>query len=368
MLSHDELGRLTRTLQDRKILSIYLDVATRDPAQKRAWRTQLDDAIRRLRDGTTSSADKERAAFDRAVALLDARLASTSAGGGARTWVGFACGKEVHHTEALPVRMPTVVAWGQGPRIAPYLSALRQQRPVILAEVNAEGARLYRYAEGSLEHLEHLRAHVTVEQQHHMGSMPRRGFHTGTRGSTGTDAAQRELREGTRRMLRELAQRLTVLAGDDVWIVIGGTPLPAKAARTALPHALMHRALIIPEMHIWASDAQIRECAESGAAALQDAADLAAVSAAVRQSGTGRGRGVVGPEATLRALDAGAVEKLYVSERFIEQSPETGDDAVRSALTHGARPELVHGAAADRLDRFAEGMAARLRYPASVTA
>ena len=29
MLSHDELGRLTRTLRDRKILRIYLDAALR---------------------------------------------------------------------------------------------------------------------------------------------------------------------------------------------------------------------------------------------------------------------------------------------------------------------------------------------------
>ena len=365
MLSHEQLGRLTRTLHDRKILSIYLDVAARDPAQKRAWRTQLDDSIRRIRDGTPASPDKERTAFDHAVALLDAQIASAST---ARSWVGFACGKEVHHSESLPVRTPSVVAWDTGPRVAPYLTALRQCRPVILAEVNAEGARLYRYDAGNLEKLEQLRAHVTVEPQHHMGSMPRRGFHTGTRGSTGTDAAQRELREGTRRMLRELSQRLTTLAGADGWIIIGGTPLPAKAARAALPKALTSRSLIVPEMHIWASDAQIRECAESGATALQDAHDLAAVSYAVRQAGAGRGRGVVGPEATLRALETGAVERLYLSERFIEMSPETGDEAVRSALDHGASPEVVDGAAATRLDRFAEGMAARLRYPSTTIA
>jgi len=365
MLNHEELGRLTRTLRDKKILSVYLDTAARDPAQKRAWRTQLGDEIRRIRDGTPSSPNGERAAFDRAVAQLEEARETAV---GARTWVGFACGDKVHHSEALPVRTPNVVAWGLGPRVAPYLTALRQRRPVVLAEVNAEGARLYRYVEGNLERLEHLRAHVTIEPQHHMGSMPRRGFHTGTRGSTGTDAAQRELREGTRRMLRELAQRLTLLAGDHAWIIIGGTPLPAKAARAALPKALTSRSLIIPEMHIWASDAQIRECAESGATALQDAHDLAAVSYAVRQAGTGRGRGVTGPEATLRALDTGAVEKLYLSEKFVEMSPETGDDAVRSALEHGALPEMVRGAAATRLDRFAEGMAARLRYPAVVTA
>ena len=365
MLNHEELGRLTRTLRDRKILSIYLDTAARDPAQKHAWRTQLDDEIRRLRDGNSPAPAGDRSAFDRAVRLLAGARESAAC---SRTWVGFACADEVHHSEALPVRTPTLVAWGMGPRIAPYLAALRQRHPVILAEVNAEGARLYRYAEGTLERLEQLRAHVVIEAQHHMGSMPRRGFHTGTRGSTGTDAAQRELREGTRRMLRELAQRLTILAGADAWIIIGGTPLPARAARAALPKSLTTRALIIPEMHIWASDAQIRECAESGATALQDARDLAAVSYAVRQSETGRGRGVAGPEATLRALDIGAVEKLYLSERFVELSPETGDDAVRSALEHGALPEMVHGAAANRLDHFAEGMAARLRYPATATA
>lgn len=365
MLNHEELGRLTRTLRDRKVLSIYLDLAARDPALKRAWRTQLDDSIRRIRDATPPPPDKERVALDRAAALLDAQLESVSA---ARSWVGFACGDEVHHSETLPVRTPNVVAWGSGPRVAPYIGALRQCGPVVLAEVNAEGARLYRYDAGKLEQLEHLRAHVTIEQQRHMGSMPRRGFHTGTRGATGTDAAQRELREGTRRMLRELAQRLTVLAGADGWIIIGGTPLPAKAARAALPKALAGRALVVPEMHIWASEARIRECAETGAAALQDAQDLDAVSYAIRQADAGRGRGVAGPEATLRALETGAVERLYLSERFIEMSPETGDDAVRSALEHGASPEVIHGVAGIRLDRFAEGMAARLRYPSITTA
>ena len=365
MLSHEELCQLTRTLRDRKVLSVYVDLAARDPALKRAWRTQLDDAIRRIREATPPSPDQERAALDRAVALLQSQLETVAA---ARSWVAFACEDELHHSEALPLRTPNAVAWGKGPRVAPYLAALRHCRPVVLAEVNAEGARIYRYHEGALEQLEHLRAHVTVEPQHHMGSVPRRGFHIGTRGATGTDAAQRELREGTRRMLRELANRLTLLAGADGWIIIGGTPLPAKAARAALPKTLACRARIVPEMHIWASDAEIRECAETGAAALQDAQDLEAVSYAIRQADAGRGRGITGPEATLRAIERGAVERLYVSERFLEISPETADDAVRSALEHGASPEVVEGVAGVRLDRFAEGMAARLRYPSTTTA
>ena len=45
--------------------------------------------------------------------------------------------------------------------------------------------------------------------------------------SAGFAGAQRELREGTRRLLRELTQRLKILGGADGWIIVGGTPLNA---------------------------------------------------------------------------------------------------------------------------------------------
>jgi stalled ribosome rescue protein Dom34 len=232
---------------------------------------------------------------------------------------------------------------------------------VILAEVNAEGARLYRYAEGALETLEHLRAHVVTDSHDHMGSMPRQGFHTGTRGATGTDAAQRELRSGTRKMLHELARRLVTLAGAESWVVVGGTPVPAKAALSALPEALAPRTLLMPAMHIWASEAQIRDAAERGAAALQEAHDLVSVSAAIERAAQA-GRGATGIDATLGALSSGAVDDLYLSDQLLERSPGEAEAAVRAALGHGARPQVVGGDAADLLNEMAHGIAARLRY------
>ena len=362
------LARVSRSLRDATVLSVYLDLTARDPAQRHAWRTQLDDSLRRLRDRIPPSArqHEERAALARAVGHLEARLGATSAGNGARAWVAFATEDEVRYAEALPVHTPMTVEWGRGPRVSPYLRILRQRRTVILAEVNAEGARLYRYFGGTLESLEHLRSHVTLEPHYHMGSMPRQGFHTGTRGSTGTDAVQRQLRAGTQRMLRELAHRLAVLAGDDGWIVIGGTPLPAKAARAALPEGLAGRTLVMSEMHIWASEARIRDCAENGAYALQNERDLADVSATVGGQVSEARRRVIGPEAALRALEAGAVETLYLTERFLDQSPEDAEGAVRSALAHGAQPEVVRGDGADLLDQSAHGVAARLRYVSEI--
>ncbi|HET7459218.1 MAG TPA: hypothetical protein VFJ74_16330 [Gemmatimonadaceae bacterium] len=366
MLTQDDLARLAQSLSGARVLSVYVDLTARDPAQKQAWRTRLDDGLRRIRDGIAADRQDERAALSRAVDHMEARLASDLDAGGARSWVAFATERQVHHAETLPVHAPGVVAWGEGPRVAPYLRLLRARRAVILAEVNAEGARLYRYFDGNLESLEHLRAHVATDSHDHMGSMPRQGFHTGTRGATGTDAAQRELRAGTRRMLHELARRLVTLAGADSWIVIGGTPVPAKAALAALPDALASRTLLTPALHVWASEAQIRDAAARGAAALEDAHDLASVSAAVERAARA-GRGATGIDATLGALATGAVEDLYVSDRFLERSPREAEDAVRAALGHGARPRIVCGDAAGLLNDTAQGIAARLRYTSVVS-
>jgi hypothetical protein len=362
MLTQDDLARLGQSLRDETVLSVYVDLTARDPAQKHAWRTRLDDELRRIRDGVAAAdGHDERAALSRAVGLVEARLASDLEAGGARSWVAFATERQVHHAESLSVHMPTIVAWGDGPRVAPYLRVLRGRRTVVLAEVNAEGARLYRYSEGALETLEHLRAHVVTDSHDHMGSMPRQGFHTGTRGATGTDAAQRELRSGTRKMLHELARRLVTLAGAESWVVIGGTPMPARAALSALPEALAPRTLLTPSLHIWASEAEIRDAAERGAAALQEAHDLVAVSAAIERAAQA-GRGATGIDATLGALSSGAVDDLYLSDRLLERSPGEAEDAVRAALRHGARPQVVRGDAADLLNEMAHGIAARLRY------
>ena len=360
MLTNDELARLARSLRDRPVLSVYLDVAPRDPARRRVWRTELDDTLRRIRDDVPAERRAERRALASAARLLGERLAAGPVGNGARAWVAFASDDGVRHAEALPVHARTSVAWRTGPQLSPYLRVARQGRPVVLAEVNGESARLYRYANGALDRLDELRTHAPAEPHYHMGSMPRQGFHTGTRGATGTDAQQRELRAGTQRMLHELAHRLGALAGDDEWIVIGGTPQRARAARAALPEALLKRTLVMPEMHVRSSDARLRDCAERGAAALQDERDLAAVSALLGRGGGSRR--AVGCTATLRALDSGAVERVYVSERFLDHSTDECEETVRGALEHGAGAQVVLGQAADLLDREAQGVVARLRF------
>ena len=62
---------------------------------------------------------------------------------------------------------------------------------------------------------------------------------------------------------------------------------------------------------------------------------------------------------TLRAY---AVDLLLVTPRFIDGHEREAEDLVRAAIDSGAEVEVPSGETADRLDRAASGIAARLRF------
>ena len=49
MLNLDRLSQLHRSLRDEPVLSVYLNIDQHDPAQRSAWRTQLDNMLTGLR-------------------------------------------------------------------------------------------------------------------------------------------------------------------------------------------------------------------------------------------------------------------------------------------------------------------------------
>lgn len=361
MLTYAELVELERSLRGERVLSVYVDGSAPDPAAKHAWRRVLDDAVRGIGRGLAGAPHDEREAFRRAASLLEAELAATSGALGAPGWAAFITAEGVRTAGPLPTHIPSLVRWERGARVAPYVRALEQQRPVVVAVVDTREARLYRYREGALEALDTLRAHAAVGPFDHMGDVPREHFHTGTRGSTGTDAAERELRVGTERMLAELAGRLTVLGGDDAWIVLGGTPQAAKAALATLPGAAAARATVLPSLGVWASEAEIRRLAAEGATVLREAREGAMLADLLERKGA-RGNGAVGASAVLHALDAGAVQELLLSTQFLERHAADAELAVRAALGQRSSVEVAGGAAAERLDREAGGIVARLRF------
>lgn len=360
MLIFPALVSLSHALRDEHVLSVYIDGTARDPAARHVWRVKLDHSLKDLRTWLAESSAEERGQFEHCVALLDEQLARLPGAVGAPGWAAFITSAGVREAASLPVPMPTLAVWSTGMCIAPYIRVLKQSRPVVLVVADARKAKLYSYRAGALTPSGTVRAHVTLGPPLHMGDVPRLGFHSGVRGSPGSEAAQRALLEGTQRMLSEVSRRAADLAGADGWILIGGIPqVSAHAARTIGPLA-PGRVLQLESLDVHASAAEISAAAQRGASTLRDEADRRRIAEIIR-NGEPDDVGSLGPDATRHALEQLRVRELYLTPRYVEDHTAEAEDAVRAALDQGASVEQVSRAVAARLDEYG-GVAARLRF------
>ena len=148
MLTLLELVQLERAYRTGKALTVYLDGRSPDPAQRTAWRRALNHALAEVRDTLHEAPHAEREAFARCVEAMEESLAEHEGALRTRGWVGFFPEEGVVHTEALPVDVPLIVAWGDGIRVAPYIRALKQHQPAVVALVGSRRARIQRFGHG----------------------------------------------------------------------------------------------------------------------------------------------------------------------------------------------------------------------------
>lgn len=362
MLSQQQLRALLQELADEPVLSVYIDGTSGDPGNPASWRLVLANALRELRASGASDSPAERAERERCVALLEERLVALREVPPVPGWVAFITADGVRHAAWLPARTPTRVTWATGPRVAPYVRALKEHRPVIAAIVSTRQGRLYRYERGRLVHLASVPVQVQARSRAtRPGAAAHHAHGPGARGQTGADAARRVLDEELARMVRAVAERIVREAGGDGWIVIGGAPKASALAARALPPQLASRVAVSSALPVRASVSAIRDEAAHQASALRRARALAWI----EKVGEGWGadeRGIMGLDATLRALGERSVEELLVSTHFIVEHPDDAERAVRAALGQGAVIEVVSGEAAERLDEQASGIAAKLRF------
>ena len=359
MLTLVELSSLAHLLRDARVLSVYIDGATHDPAFRHVWRVELDHALKEARQSLDGASHAERAAFDDSIALLEDCLAPIGGAVGAPGWVAFVTRDRVHHAQAIPAPVPTVAVWGTGPFVTPYVRALKQNRPIAAVIADARKARMYRYAEGTLTPAAPIQAHAVRGPRLHMGNPPNPGFHGGTRGSTGHDAAQRALTEGTNRMVAAAVRSVVELAGPDGWILVGGIPAVAAQLTRALEGVASGRVRRLDSLDVHATDAQIEAAVQQGASDLRDATDLRHLADIVAHAGTATA--TLGPTSTRRALDQSSVRELLLTAQYVKEHLEEAEQAVRAALAQNAVVEVVSRNVARRLDERG-GIAARLRY------
>ena len=362
MLARDALAELSGSLGEARVLSVYLDGRVTDPAARLAWRSVLGNQLDLLKEAIGKRRRNELHELERCIDRLERALEPINGALRAPGFVAFVTEHRVELMEELPVVMPNVAMWELGPWVSPYIRAQKELRPVLLATVDARGARSYLYALGKLTLLERFHAHVHSDQPAHMGTAPRPFFHQGTRGAATTDAVVRAREHGTQRMLRELMDHITHAAPTDEWIVIGGAPARCEVVRAMLPPAARRRAAVAPGLGTATAAPTLRKAAADAARRLRQRMDEEIVESAIGHAAE-HGRGSAGEARTKAALASKAVHMLLLSNRFTIDQPRDAEALARLALFAGANVEIVSGSAADRLDRVG-GVAATLRFVA----
>lgn len=361
MLSYRELIELDRALRGELVLSVYIDGTTHDPAARYVWRKKLDHRLQEIRHRLQNSKRSELDAFERAAAGIETELGSFEASLPSPGWAGFATAARVPQAGTLPVAMPDVAWWDRGMRVAPYVRVLTHERLVVAALVDSRRARLFRHHHGELEDLADLRADTFMGDLSDVSVSRRGSRHSGVRGITASDEAERHLQIGLERMLKDLGERVSELADWDGWVLLGGTPEVVKAAEDALPERLRGRLLEKLSLDVTASAAQVRTAVEEATRTLRESEQGELVGAVI-DAAHSNGRGVVGREPTVAALSQRCVERLLLSRPFLARYPDEAERAVRAALDQDAIVEEMIGAAAGRLDEEGEGIGARLRF------
>jgi hypothetical protein len=360
MLTQAEVLTLHRSLRGERVLSVYIDGSAADPAEQRSWRTQLDHSLDKIRHSLDRTLPGEEDRLEKCLGLLSSALSALDPSIGAPGWAAFVTSDRMHESAALSSGTPTLAKWRTGAYLAPYFRALKDDRQAVVIVADATQATIYVNRAGTMERRDTIHAHHPVDPPQHMGTPPVPGFHTGTRGTTGHDMAQRALLKGRDRMLADTAARVAQLADGDSWIVLGGIKKVTAQLEGELASIAPHRVITLPSLDVHASEAEIVAGARAGVCELRDAADAKRISE-IAGAAAAHGLGAVGPPATKYALEQACVRDLYVTDRYVGRYERDAEDAVRAALDQDAVVEEVSGKAAELLDAEG-GIAAGLRF------
>lgn len=357
MLSREKLVELYRELQQEKVLSIYLDGEGRDPGKRDLWRKELEKEVEHARTRLDSDEDAFQESLSRLMELVDDFEAFVPDEG----WVGFATPDQVWYSESVPVPMPTLVRWEEGIRVAPYVRGLKQSRLVVTVLLDSRRARIFRYHDGELFEPEALRADTFMGDLSDVNVSKRASNATGTRGETGTDAAQRYLEVSSERMLNQLMETVSGMLGNEGYLILGGTPEMVSKAAGQVPKSLAERVAQRPSMHVEMSHAEVRDAVERTASEISRKQQAALVDEVVNQAHA-NGKACLGPEATQRALQERRVDTLLLARSFVEGDPDLADHCAGTAFEQQAAVEEISGDADQRLMSEGQGIGARLRY------
>ncbi len=366
MLTRDQLADLYRGLQQEKVLSVYLDGVGEDPAERRVWRRRLAQELEREERRRHFVDSKDKEAFEAARARVLKELDAFDSFLPGKGYVAFATSGELRHSENLPVQVPNLVRWETGARLAAYIRGLKQLRPMVTALVDGRRGRVFLYKEGEVREVTDVRSDTSMGDLSDLASSRRASKHSGSRGETATDAAQKYLGAGTERMLREVKELVCDLAGSDGFILLGGDQEALATLRPMMSGSMDARILENSSLWLEMSLAEVKAATAEAASALSKRRQEALLDQVVEQAHS-RGNGSLGGQDTVQALVAGSVDILILSRSFVEANPDYADRCVAQAFEQNAEVRVFGGVPSERLDETGGGIGARLRFrPSSV--
>jgi hypothetical protein len=361
MLTHDELVALYRSSRSTPVLSVYLDGGAKDFAERKIWHKRLERALDEVRPGLGDGNGTDPKAFAAAEGILRRELEAYPNFLPGRGWVGFAAESGLIHAGALRVPMPDLVRWEPGLRVAPYVRALKQERLVLGVLVDSRRARIFTYQDGALAEPENLHADSLMGDLSDTSQSRRATVHSGMRGETATDAAQKLLEREEQRMLKDLVISLQERVGTRGHLVLGGTPEVVRHLLDFLPEPVRHRTIQASSLRVEMKDSEVQREVEGAASLLTQRLQEEALEVVIDEA-RGGGRAALGAEAVTKALRESRVDTLFLSRGFIRENPEYADHMVGSAFEQHAEVEELSTDGGYRLDSEGEGVAARLRY------
>lgn len=359
MLNLDRLSELHRKLRDEPVLSVYLNTDQHDPAQRSAWRTELDNMLTGLRRELEFD-DGGSPDYEASLKQLS-NLVRTEGFFPGKGWVAFVGPEEVHYAETVPFRPPNQSRWDRGPHLAPYLRGLRQLRNVQVVLADRRRARFFTFVEGVLEEEVSMTAMEDVGDVSDSGVRKRASRASGVRGATAKDLARRYLDVEAGRLHDEVVKRIRDEAGNDGLVLLGGPSETVGHIRKQLGDAFESRTREFSNARLDESVTQLRERVGDATSELSRALQREILDDVLDQA-RANGKARIGSDETRKMLEEKRADLLLLSDSRVSDDPDTADALVGEALDQSARVELLVGEAGDRLDEAAEGYAVRLRY------
>lgn len=360
MPGREDLVGLYADLRDEDVLSVYVASGRTDPAERSMWTRVVENGLdaerARLQDASPDHVD----AFDDARAHVEEELRRFGTSLPAQGWVGFATAEGLRHSEALQVPTQDLVRFERGIRVAPYVRAFKQARPVIAAVADSRKARIFRYREREVEEVIDMIADRDFGDLTDSVSSKRGGRFSGARGATGTDTARRLADRSAAHLQSEILDEIASLAGEDGFVVFGGTS-EVEAALARQAERFGDRWTVRPSLHLGVTEAEAKEEIEIGASEITGRMQGRLLDEVVDAAKAG-GRGCLGVRSTRKALLEGRVDTLLLSRAFREREPDLADHFVGTAFERGSAVEELSRSEGDRLEEEGEGVAARLRY------